>query len=328
MNYFKDKKVLVTGASGFIGTNMMIALKDLKENLRLCAHVSEIKVRQEEVFDCEMVLYSDLTDKVRCEAIVKDIDIVIHCAAVTHGAKFMVENPQGLVVDNTVMNTYLLDAAYKAGVKKFVFISSGAVYPEYIGEFEDENILINCYEAVGDVNDPPDCYFGVAHMKRYGEKLCEFYSTKVKNPMQCLVIRPSNVFGPYDDFDPDTSHVMASLIRKYCEKQNPFEVWGDGKDVRDFIYIDDFINDVLALTEKVDEFDIFNVAYGEGFSINEILNVGLCVHDISYLKGKPSTVKKRLLDVSKINKVLGKRKKTNLLDGIQKTIEWYKENKL
>ena len=281
-------------------------------------------------------MYRDLTKKRDCENVVEEMDIVIHCAAVTHGAKFMNENPAALVTDNTVMNTYLLDAAHKAGVKKFVFISSGAVYPENVFNENDEfegsigldsktDALIFDEKHVYE-NDPPDCYFGVAHMKRYGEKLCEFYSTKVKNPMQCLIIRPSNVYGPYDDFNPDTSHVMAALIKKYSDKQDPFEVWGDGEDVRDFIYVDDFVNDVLALTEKVDKFDIFNVGYGKGFSINRILEL-LDVKNIKYLKGKPSTVKKRLLDTGKIDKLLGERIWSDIESGMRKTIKWYKENK-
>ena len=325
-NYFKDKKVLVTGASGFIGLNMVFRLQELEAKV-LGTYNQHLIVGSE--LNNELA-YADLTIKSNCEALLEigcsefdsAFDIVIHCAAVTHGAKFMNENPAALVTDNTVMNTYLLDAAHKAGVKKFVFISSGAVYPnrkmfdEY--KYSEDDIY----------GEPPDCYFGVAHMKRYGEKLCEFYSTKVKNPMQCLIVRPSNVYGPYDDFNPDTSHVMAALIKKYCDKQDPFEVWGDGKDVRDFIYVDDFVNDVLALTEKVDKFDIFNVGYGYGFSVNQILRIFLKVKDIKYLKGKPSTIKKRLLDIGKIDKFLGKRNSTCLLDGINKIVEWYKENKL
>ena len=146
--------------------------------------------------------------------------------------------------------------------------------------------------------------------------------------MQCLIVRPSNVYGPYDDFNPDTSHVMAALIKKYCDGQNPFEVWGDGEDVRDFIYVDDFVRDVLALTEKVDKFDIFNVGYGEGFSVNKILDMmGVKKKNIKHSKGKPSTVKKRLLNMDKIYKLLGYRSWNNIYDGMRKTIDWYKENK-
>ena len=99
-----------------------------------------------------------------------------------------------------------------------------------------------------------------------------------------------------------------------------------GEDVRDFIYVDDFVNDVLALTEKVDKFDIFNVGYGKGFSINRILEL-LDVKNIKYLKGKPSTVKKRLLDTGKIDKLLGERIWSDIESGMRKTIKWYKENK-
>ena len=330
-DFFKDKKVLITGASGFIGTNILIALEKLELNIAITMPHMNLRVKGKDDLllskrnikgDCY-----DLTHRESCRKVVEGVDIIIHCAAVTHGAKFMNENPAALVVDNTVMNTYLLDAAHRAGVKKFVFISSGTVYPDDMG---DKSKFKECdlyHNWVTTVIDPPDCYFGVAHMKRYGEKLCEFYSTKVKNPMQCLIIRPSNVYGQYDDFNPDTSHVMAALIKKFVDKQNPFEVWGDGKDVRDFIYVDDFVQDVLLLTEKVAKFDIFNIGYGKGFSVNKIVEK-FGVSNIKYLKGSPSTVKKRLLDTSNINEFLGERSQTYIYDGIAKTVKWYRGNKL
>lgn len=326
INYFKDKKVLVTGGTGFIGRNVVKRLLDLEADVTFCGHKNTN--RQLDLGDTNnppVKLQRDFTEWSDCEETFglnkkgknrNQFDLVFHCAAVTHGAKFMNENPAGLVVDNTVMNTYLLDAAYKAGVKKFIFISSGAVYSGNDTCSEDSFL-----------GKLPDVYFGVANMKRYGEKLCEFYSTKVKNPMQCLVVRPSNVYGHYDDFNPDTSHVMAALIKKFVEEQNPFEVWGDGKDIRDFIYIDDFIEDLFLLTARVTKFDIFNIAHGIGYSINELITLPVFykIKKIKYLKGKPSTVKERLFDITKLNKFIGMggRKRTSIECGIDKTMEWY-----
>ena len=188
-------------------------------------------------------------------------------AAFTHGAKFIEENPLALVTSTTIMNVLMLEAAHKNNVKKFVFISSSAAYPDTKDRATKEDEMFN--------DDPYSKYYPVGWMKRYAEKLCRAYAEKIKNPMQTYVIRPSNLFGPYDDFNPETSHVTAALIRKIAEKINPIEIWGTGQDIRDILHIKDFVSMTIQAVEKIHNFNPINIAYEKAYSVKQILDM-LC----------------------------------------------------
>jgi GDP-L-fucose synthase len=155
------------------------------------------------------------------------------------------------------------------------------------------------------------------------------YSQKLKTPMTSLVIRPSNIYGPHDDFDPATSHVMAATIRKVVERQNPLKVWGTGDDIRDLIYIDDFIDALVLVAEKVDTYDPVNIGLGKGYSIKQLLEILLEIEGCQDLKiefdsSKPSMIPIRLIDVGKAEEQLGFKAHIDVREGMTKTIEWYK----
>ncbi len=131
-------------------------------------------------------------------------------------------------------------------------------------------------EAVGDFFDK---YFAVGWMKYFTEKICEMYATKIKTPMSTLVLRPANLYGPHDDFEWETSHVLPALIRKVIERMAPIPVWGDGKDIKDFLYIDDFIEGMLLASERQKaintqgSFDIFNLSSGQGYCLRDLMDI-------------------------------------------------------
>jgi GDP-L-fucose synthase len=228
------------------------------------------------------------------------------------------------VTPNVVMNTLALEAAYKAGVKKFLFISSNTVYPDVDHPVrEDEMMSGELFEK----------YFCVAWMKRFSEILCRMYAEKIKKPMMTVVVRPANIYGPYDDFEWATSHVVPALIRKVVERHSPLEVWGDGSDVKDLIYVDDFIDGMLLAMEKINQFDPVNIATGRPCSIKDVLNAilevdGFADAKIVFNTSKPTMIPKRLIDVTKAKKLLGFEAKTSLKDGIKKTVQWYREKSL
>lgn len=235
---YKDARVLVAGGSGFIGTNLIRRLISKGCKIRATLH------KRPEVIQDDAVEYihADLTRLEDCQRVVQGMDYVFMCSANTSGAAVMARNPLVHVTPNVVMNAQMMEAAYKAGIKKFVFISSSAAYPPTGDRPVREDEMFG--------GDPYDVYYSVGWMKRYGEILCKIYAQKIKNPMPTLVIRPSNVYGPYDKFDFNTSHVTTALIRKVVERQNPVEVWGSGNDIRDLIYIDDFIDGLFLAFEK------------------------------------------------------------------------------
>ena len=314
---FKDKNVLVAGGTGFIGINLIKRMLSLGANVRATIHRKD-PVLQDSRID---YLTCDLLSMEDCKKAVADMDYVFMCAANTSGAAVIAATPLVHVTPNIIMNAQIMEAAYFAKVKKFVFLSSNAAYPPSDDRYVSEEEMFDA--------DPYDIYFGVAWMKRYTEILCRMYSQKLKTPMSSLVVRPSNIYGPHDDFDPATSHVMAATIRKVIERQNPLKVWGTGDDIRDLIYIDDFIDALVLATEKIDTYDPVNIGLGKGYSIKQLLDMLMEIegcHDlqIEYDSTKPSMIPIRLIDVSKAERQLGFRAQTDVREGMTKTIEWYK----
>jgi GDP-L-fucose synthase len=179
---------------------------------------------------------------------------------------------------------------------------------------------------MGFIEDPSNVYFGVGWVKRYSEKLAEFYYRQYG--MEILVVRPSNIYGPYDSFDPSKSHVLPALIRKFVENNELVEVWGTPDVARDFIFIDDFVSGVLTAFESFTGFDVYNIASGNiytiGESVNLISELTNYKGEIKYNDSKPMTIFKRVIDITKARKVLGFQAKTSFRDGLQKTIDYFR----
>ena len=160
----------------------------------------------------------------------------------------------------------------------------------------------------------------------------QIYSEKIKdNKMKTIIVRPGNLYGPYDKFDPEKSKVIPSLIRKVVERQNPLIVWGDGSDLKDFLYIDDFTDALVKIIENVKDFLELNIASGKGQTINEILNIILKIENaknltVNFDKSKPTMIPKRLIDISKAENILNFKPKISIEEGLRKTIAWYKSD--
>ena len=153
------------------------------------------------------------------------------------------------------MNTRMLEAAHGAGVRKLLFISTNTVYP--VTDFPVKET--DC------TNEFFDKYFIVAWMKRFGELCCEMYATRIARPMETVVVRPANVYGPLDKFDWESSHVLPALIRRVVERHQPLRVWGDGRDIKDFIFVDDLVEGLTLTMGKLRGFDVVNLASGQQY---------------------------------------------------------------
>jgi len=314
---FKDKKVLVSGGAGFIGANLVNRLLTLGACVRATIHKKGPVVvnKNIEYVRCDLLNMED------CKRIVSDMDYVFMCAANTSGAAVISSTPLVHVTPNVIMNSQMLEAAYFAKVRKFIWLSSNAAYPPSGDIPVKEEEMFN--------GDPYKTYFGVGWMKRYTEILCRLYSQELKDSMPTVVVRPSNIYGPYDDFDFATSHMMAASIRKVIERHNPIKVWGTGDDIRDLIYIDDFIDALILAAEKINTYDPINIGLGKGYSIKQILRTILEIDayenaEIIYDATKPSMIPVRLIDTVKAKKLLGFKAKTDIPEGIRKTVEWYR----
>lgn len=315
---FKGASVLVAGGAGFIGSNLIRRLEQLGANVRATLRAKNAVYENPKID----YLRGDLTRMEDCRRAVEGMDYVFMCAANTSGAAVIRSTPLVHVTPNVVMNAQILEASYIAKVKKFIWISSNAAYPPTGDRPVREEEMFN--------GDPYDAYFGVGWMKRFTEVLCRLYEEKLKPPMPTVVLRPSNIYGPGDDFDFATSHMLAALIRKVVERHDPLKVWGTGEDVRDLVYIDDMVDALILAAEKIDRHDAVNVALGKGYRVKDVLRMILDIDGyknarLEFDPGQPTTIPKRLMDTTKAEAVLGFKAKTSLEEGLKKTIEWYRK---
>ena len=319
----KTKKVLVTGASGFIGSQLVKTLLDKGyKNIRTTSFGRDLPPSLSNYKWLEHIK-GDLRDAEFCEKISKDVDVVFHLAANTSNALDTKFNPLLHVTPNVEMNVNLMEQSWRNGVKKFMFISSNTVYPDMKNNFCRENLDIHGTQLV-------PIYKAVGGMKRYGEMLCDFFSNQIHNPMQCVIIRPSNAFGPNDKFDFEKCHVTPANIRKVADGLNPIPLWGDGTEIRDLLHVEDMAEGFLWVAEKCPRYDIVNVCYGEGFSVNQVLEwlkeMEGNTNPIEHTNNKAPMIPVRLLSSEKINK-MGWKPKRDLKQALKETMEWYKENK-
>ncbi len=311
-------KVLICGGSGFIGTNIVEKFKT-KKNILLTAIYFKNKPKTH--FNVKWIK-ADLRDKKEVYKIIKNQDIVIQAAATTSGAKDILNKPYLHVTDNAIMNSLILQACYDLEVKKFIFFSCTVMYPSQKKPLKE--ITVNekkIYKS----------YFGVAKTKLFIEDLCRFYSKISKTSFTC--IRHSNIYGPHDKFDLDKSHFFGATINKIFNSKNELTIWGKGTERRDLLYVDDlvfFVERVIKFQKN--KFRIYNCGYGKHYSVNEI------VKKVNYLSKKNLLIKNDLskksiktslaLDTSLSKKELGWKVKTDLDNGIVKTLKWYKKNYL
>lgn len=305
----------MTGGAGFIGSRLVERLVGAGACVRATLYQEGAVVGDERI----EYVRADLTQAEDCRRVCADMEYVFLCAANTSGAAVMEKTPLVHLTPNLIMNARMLEAAYAAGAKKTLFISSNTVYPVSDVPVKETDVTNEFFEK----------YFIVAWMKRFTEIMCEMYAAKIKKPMQTVVVRPANAYGPGDKFDWETSHVLPAMIRRVVERHDPIRVWGDGQDIKDFIYVDDLVEGMLLAMEKIDGFDPVNLASGREHRLRDILETiieidGYTGVKVEYDAGKPTMIPKRLIDPSKAKRRLGFEATTSIETGLSKTIAWYR----
>src|SRR5256885_3769154 len=285
---FKDKRILVAGATGLIGSHLTRRL--LAEGAQVRAtHLKRDIVLKHPALETTR---ADLTRGDDCRRVVRDMEWVFLCAASSSGAATIQATPMVHETPNVLINSQMLEAAYEAGVSKFQWLSSTVVYPSSDQPMKEEQLL------QGELFEK---YYFAGWTKRFAEILCRMYGEKLQRTMPTLVLRPTNVYGPDDDFEFATSHVIPALIRKVVERWDPLEVWGDGSEVRDAIYIDDMVEAMVLAAQKLDRYETVNIGLGRGHSVNEILKIlleldGYANAKIRYDPSKPTMIPMRAID--------------------------------
>lgn len=304
-------RILVTGGGGFLGSHLVAALRKQgvpDENL-VIPRSSEYDLREKEVV----------------QHVLQDIDIVLHLAANVGGIGYNLRNPGSLFYDNLIMGALLMEEARKSGVKKFVSIGTVCAYPKFTPiPFKEEDL----WDGYPEETNAP---YGLAKkmLLVQGEAYRQQYD------FNTLFLLPVNLYGPGDNFDPKSSHVIPALIRKFTEakKNNTKEVtvWGTGKATREFLYVADAAEAIILATEKFNKSDPINIGSSFEISILELVTLiqeivgyeGNVVWDTSKPDGQP----RRKLDVSKAKKEFGFESKTNFEKGLRETIRWYENHR-
>ena len=268
------------------------------------------------------MIQADLTNKNVVFEITKDFDVIIQAAATTSGSKEVFTKPYYHVTDNAIMNSLIFRAAFENHVSQVMFFSCSIMYSSSIRPVKEEDL---------DLNAPiHEKYFGAAWTKLYNEKLCEFYSRLGRTKF--TVIRHSNIYGPYDKFDLERSHVFGATVAKVIDaKEDKIIVWGNGEEKRDLLHVSDLVKFIEILVEKAkDPFDVVNIGFGEAIS------VGNLVKKIIQLSGKslaieldetkPSIATQLVLDIGKARQKYNWSPKITLEEGIAQTLDWYLKN--
>jgi len=312
--FYRNKNVLVTGAAGLVGQEVVRRL--LEEGARVRATVFRERKLDTKHPNLEIVP-CDLRDAPACGRIVQDQEIVLHLAAHSRGVQAHQGGQLEPIVKNLMPFVTVLEASARAGVGRFGWISSSTVYPDTEGPFQEESAF---------KGEPPDKYYGIAWAYRYCETLGNFVHRTTKT--RFALVRTAAVYGPHERFSLTDGHVLPALMMKAVARKDPFPVWGDGQDVRDFVHVSDLARGFLSVVQRHPEADPVNVATGIGSSISVALRLILEAEGykptIEFQTDRPSLNKERVLSIEKAKKLIGYEPRMSLEQGLAQTLSWYK----
>ena len=305
---WENKKVVVTGGSGFLGSRVV--------NILQKKGVKKIIIPRKE--SCDLRIQSN------CNLITKEADVVFHLAAKVGGIGLNQKNPGQLFYDNLIMGTQLMEESRKNNVGKFIALGTICSYPKFTTIPFKENTIWDGYPE--ETNAP----YGLAKKML----LVQSQSYEQEYGFNSIVVFPTNLYGPYDNFDEAKSHVIPALIKKiYFAKINNLKtitLWGDGTPTRDFLYVDDAAEGIILAAEKYNKSEPVNLGTGKETSIEELVNIILKIMkvDMSIIweKEKPNGQPRRCVDSSKALKEFGYKSKMSLEEGLKKTIEGYEKS--
>ena len=301
----KNKKILVTGGNGFLGKNVVKNLENLG--------ISDITIPSSSDYD--------LRNMNNCKKVVDGIDVVFHLAAHVGGIGLNREKPGELFFDNLMMGTQLLHESKIANVEKFIALGTVCSYPKFTQIPFSEDDIWNGYPE--ETNAP----YGLAKKML----LVQSKAYREQYNFRSIVVIPTNLYGPDDNFDPSSSHVIPALILKifHAKKNNleQIEVWGDGSPTRDFLFVDDAAKGIVQAAEKYDEISPLNLGSSEEISIKKLVSLISDILDyngkIVWNKSKPNGQPRRCVSYVRAKEKINFEPKVNFSDGMKQTIQWF-----
>lgn len=312
---FAGKSVLVTGGTGLIGRQVVDLLCQAGAKVRIVS-LDHLQVHA----NAEHVI-GDLTNLELCKQATKHVDYVCHLAGVTGSVGVSAANKLASHFVPTVMfNTNVLEAARQNKVQKLVYTSSiGA----YAGSAE---VFVESSEAAGNFTSPPMDFAGWA--KRMGE--LQIHAYKVQYGMENFaIVRPSNVYGPGDNFDPQNAMVIPSLLCRIYQREDPVVIWGDGTAVRDFVFSRDVAEGCLLALHYGTKGQFVNLGSGKGVAIRDLVESlrGFLDFNYQFDPTKPAGFHKRVMNIALAKTLIDYSPTTSLRDGLEATWGWFVENR-
>jgi len=317
-NFWENKRVLVTGGAGFVGSHLVEKLVkrgvkvSVLDNLQNGKEVNLESVKNEISF-----INGNCQNPEDALNACKNQNIVMNLAARVGGIEYNRTHQATMMRDNLLIGTTMIEAARKAGVERFLVVSSACVYPC--------NCSVPTPESEGLLDEPEPTNGGYGWAKRMAELLGRYY--KEEFGMKVGIARPYNCYGPRDHFDPETSHVISALIKRVFDGENPIKVWGSGKQTRAFLYVEDFAQGLILTIEKYPVAEAVNIGTDEEVTIAElvkkIVKVSRIKSRIVFDTSKPDGSPRRNSDNRKAKEKLGFQAKITLDEGLRRTIKWY-----
>ena len=313
--FYKDKKIVITGGSGFIGTHFLIELLNRGAKVKTHIHKRPLQIQDDRIEVLENINLENIDDAIK---LIDGADYVIHASGYIGHPSDIATDFQ-LSLNQITVITNELEACYKCGVKGFLDVNSSTGYP-------DRRYPITEDEYWDD--EPYISYYGYGWMRRYREKLMEH--TSHLGDIKIGIARGTAIFGPHDNFNLETCHVVPALIKRLLSGEDPFVVWGSPDVVRDFIYVKDVVNGALLVLENGESMRPYNLGYGSTITIGDIVDTILKVTGKSpkvvYDETKPTTIPFRMVSTERIRTELGFKTKYTFEEGMKETVDWYLEN--